>query len=138
MTSSQNTENSTPRSTSVPQPFTRVELVEKYQAMPISDALVKLPADMAYQAEWVKRKESSYERAKAEQKRAELIAFEDWTKYFEKKPTVAERETKSKRIALELEEDVLKRRLDLELTKVAYDYLENTFLAMRKMVGFEQ
>lgn len=137
MNSFDNTLQNTTELNNTSRPYTRVELIRKFEDMPISDALDQLPSAMAYQHEWIAHQEVELDRAKAALERVEITASVDWRPHFpvHVKPTVGEREAKAKLVALNSTEQVgwEEAKLKLKLIKVAYQYLEDKFVALRKL-----
>lgn len=112
-------------------PFTRIELINKYDDLMPSDALMQLPGDMAYQQEWVKILKSQNADAIAMKRKCELKEF---VSLEGKVKTTKERELQAELVASEEYDHVIsKTRLDYELAQVAYDYLEDLFIALRKL-----
>lgn len=139
--SSSNTVPSTPKSTPERKPYTRVECMTKFEPMPITDALNKLPGWMAYQEEWVARLDRACEDVEGEMKKREAMVFMNWGPHFPEgaNPKMGEREIMANLIARnEFDTKYSQAKLDKKLAQAALSYMENRFVALRKQYREER
>lgn len=109
-------------------PVSRIELQEKYKLLTVSDALMEIPGDIAYQEESIAYIRRDLDAARGMREKLELEA------YIQEKGLVADKTAKSKLFAgLSMDEEILSRELDLRLAASAGNFLSNLSISLRKI-----
>lgn len=109
-------------------PVSRIEHQEKYRLLGVTEALMEIPGDQAYQEEAIAYIKRDLEAAKGMKEKIELQI------YVESKGLVADKTAKSKlESALTMDDEIATIELDLRLALSAYNYLGSLSLSLRKL-----
>lgn len=141
MDSSQDTANSTTTSKKNGQAYTLVELAELFNGMGYSDVLTVIPAYKAYQSECLARSKSNLRSLKAKKKLREAEVFVRLGAEVESEETHLTDNEKKMRAAVqsskEFDDMITAAELEISLIESGYEYLEDKFIATRKLSGLD-
>ena len=117
--------------------YTREEVAQKFDTLPISDKLDRLPAEIAYQNFWLVYWKNVLKRRLAQREKIKLQTYVQSTLGEDgRKLTNEERKMMAELKAMdETELSVFEAEWSRDLAQVTFDYLQDLFISARKLSG---